>query len=1007
MPRDDARHAAGTRWVDHVPDQLPVPPREVAGQLDLDRSDALGNVDAEALDGGRVRLAPEIDGPEGSGDGSGPVGVAAGWDEPEPWDVGLSSGADRRSPAADRRIQVIVDTAVVAVCVLFVFLQLGPRNLLADTTPAGGDMGAHVWGPAYLRDHLLPHFQLSGWSPDWYDGFPAYLFYMVVPSLLIVLLDIGIQGPLVVLPLAVAVAAGVAAVRQRAKPRRRWILLAVAAVALLCIGLPYGVAFKLVSISGVVSLPVSAYLFGRLSGLSFPTPAALAAATLPFLFYRGFTIYGGNIPSTLAGEFAFAMSLSIGLVYLGVLFRGFETGRYRALAAVLLALTGLCHLIPAFWVLGATVVAVLVRSRPTTQKLTHPALVVGGVGAALATIGALGRINGWAHFEILVAVGVLAFGAAVVMRLAYSQTVRWLAPVMVVGGLLSAFWVLPFLLRRAYLNDMGWEKLPYPDPETGRIDFWDWLQHLLPAATPDADLRWAFALAAVGLGLSLALRLRAGIFLGAVAVATGVAFWVLPQGRLWNARVLPFYYLVVILLAGLALVEGARLVAELIEPRRRPGTWFGSGAVAGVLVVSLLYVGLPMGVIPGSEHLAQGGYGWPDFSPVQFQSSPESFVPGWANWNYTGYEGKDSYREYYEVVQTMDRLGDDRGCGMAMWEYQRELDRYGTPMALMLLPYWTDGCIGSMEGLYFEASATTPYHFLMQTELSAAPSAAQRDMPYGGFDIARGVQHMQLMGVRYYMATTQQAIQAANTQPALTQIATSGPWVIYEVADSEVVTGLINEPAVIEGAGDHQTDWLEEPRDTSGRFFGPSIQWFLEPQRWPILVAADGPPSWQRIGMTDDVLDQPEERPVPLVQVSNIDTESDPEQISFDVDRVGSPVLVKQSYFPNWHAEGALGPWRVAPNLMVVVPTQNHVVLSYENTSVEWVSYALTFVGLIGLLLLARRGVYRFRAPSATAAASSSGAPVDGESAVSSAEAPAVVSAAGSTTMSTGPPPDD
>ena len=36
----------------------------------------------------------------------------------------------------------------------------------------------------------------------------------------------------------------------------------------------------------------------------------------------------------------------------------------------------------------------------------------------------------------------------------------------------------------------------------------------------------------------------------------------------------------------------------------------------------------------------------------------------------------------------------------------------------MLLPFWTDGCIGSMEGLYFEASATTPFHFLNEAELS-------------------------------------------------------------------------------------------------------------------------------------------------------------------------------------------------------------------------------------------------------------------------------------------------
>src|SRR3546814_4791912 len=62
-------------------------------------------------------------------------------------------------------------------------------------------MGAHVWGPAFLRDNLLPELRLSGWTPDWYAGFPAYQFYMVIPSLLIVALDVGIfGGPFVVVP---------------------------------------------------------------------------------------------------------------------------------------------------------------------------------------------------------------------------------------------------------------------------------------------------------------------------------------------------------------------------------------------------------------------------------------------------------------------------------------------------------------------------------------------------------------------------------------------------------------------------------------------------------------------------------------------------------------------------------------------------------------------------------------------------------------------------------------
>ena len=114
-------------------------------------------------------------------------------------------------------------------------------------------------------------------------------------------------------------------------------------------------------------------------------------------------------------------------------------------------------------------------------------------------------------------------------------------------------------------------------------------------------------------------------------------------------------------------------------------------------------------------------------------------------WNFTGLQGKQptdksgGWPEYHAVVDTMAALGKDpkHGCGRAMWEYDKDrVEGYGTPMALMLLPYFTDGCIGSQEGLYFESSTTVPYHFLMQSELSAQGSTPQRDLP-----VARVLDH--------------------------------------------------------------------------------------------------------------------------------------------------------------------------------------------------------------------------------------------------------------------------
>jgi hypothetical protein len=852
---------------------------------------------------------------------------------------------DLRRDDLRRTVRTLVDVAVVAACVVFALWHLQPDLLLSDSTPAGGDMGAHVWGPAYLRDHLLPHGQVTGWTGDWYAGFPAYQFYMVVPSLMIVLLNVGVHGWAALAPAAVGLAGAIVAVVRWHDPRVRRLAVAGAVAGFALVGLPYGVAFKLVSVSGVATLPVAAYVFGRLAGARFPTPAVLAVATLPFLFYRGFTIYGGNVASTLAGEFAFSISLSLAMVYLGVVFKGLETGRYRALAALLLALTGLCHLIPAFWALGATAVAVVVRFRLSHQRLaTGLPAVLGGLSAMAAGLVAVTFLDGVAASAGLAVAGL--GGLAVLAGIWWlSESVRWLTPTLVVGGLLSMWWVGPFYLRQDYLNDMGWEKLPYVD-ET----IWD---YLLPRDTPEVDLRWAFALAVLGAALSLALRLRLGVFLLLTTVAVGVVFVVIPEGRLWNGRLLPFYYLTTILLAGLAVSELVRTIMLLVRDGRREPVASGVPVALAVLAVVVVAVGVPLGQMPFSERI-ENGHAWPRFSPWQVRAEPASFVTSWARWNYSGYEGKDSYREYYDVVTTMEQLGEQKGCGRAFWEYEKELDRYGTPMALMLLPHWTDGCIGSMEGLYFEASATTPFHFLTQVELSTAPSAAQRDLPYGPFDITKGVDHLQMMGVKYYMATSDNAIAQARTSPDLAEVATSGPWVVFEVADSEIVSSLDSRPAVVEGIDDSQLEWVEEPLDESGKFGGPAISWFDDPGKWDVPLASSGPDDWQRVARGET----PAAVPLDPVEVS--DTVIGDESLSFDVDQVGVPVLVKMSYFPNWTARGADGPYRVAPNFMVVVPNDTHVELTYGRTEVEWLSYALTLAGIVGLVLLARRPRVQF-----------------------------------------------
>jgi hypothetical protein len=347
-------------------------------------------------------------------------------------------------------------------------------------------------------------------------------------------------------------------------------------------------------------------------------------------------------------------------------------------------------------------------------------------------------------------------------------------------------------------------------------------------------------------------------------------------------------------------------------------------------------------------------------------AADRNIVRDWARWNYSGYERKAAFPEYAGLVEMMQDVAADPtlGCGRAMWEYENErLNTYGTPMAPMLLPFWTDGCIGSMEGLYFEASSTTPYHFLNQRALSANCSCAQRDLPYGGgFDIDLGVAQLQTMGVRYYLAFSDVAVNAAASHPDLTEIGTSGPWHAYLVADSELVAPLEFQPAVMTGL-EPGMSWV-----------GPASKWFEDPTRWDVPLTVDGPEDWQRVPVclapeADetagaaapheptwkrlDVCKAPDRVPLPEVAVSGIESEGG--SISFDVSKPGVPVVVRASYFPNWQASGAEGPYRLTPNLMVVVPTETHVELHYGWTGLDVGSYALSAMGILGAVALARR----------------------------------------------------
>ncbi|MCZ7625617.1 MAG: hypothetical protein M5R38_07045 [Candidatus Methylomirabilis sp.] len=70
----------------------------------------------------------------------------------------------------------------------------------------------------------------------------------------------------------------------------------------------------------------------------------------------------------------------------------------------------------------------------------------------------------------------------------------------------------------------------------------------------------------------------------------------------------------------------------------------------------------------------------------------------------------------------------------------------------------------------------------------------------------------------------------------------------------------------------------------------------------------------------------------------------------FETDCPGRPHLIKISYHPKWHVEGADRVYLVSPAFMLVYPTARQVRLVFGNRWPDYAGWAATAVGIAWLL---------------------------------------------------------
>ncbi|MBN2300918.1 MAG: hypothetical protein JXN60_00245 [Lentisphaerae bacterium] len=167
---------------------------------------------------------------------------------------------------------------------IFTLYHIPPAYLLMDTIATGGDTPAHNYLASHLAQQLFHHGRIVSWADGWWCGFPMFQYYFCLPYILIVVLDIFI---------------------------------------------PFNIAFKIVSVIGILSLPTCAYIAARTARLPKPMPILAAIAMAPFLFIRSHTMWGASIYSTLAGMIANSLGFSIMLLFVACVYRDAMDGKMR------------------------------------------------------------------------------------------------------------------------------------------------------------------------------------------------------------------------------------------------------------------------------------------------------------------------------------------------------------------------------------------------------------------------------------------------------------------------------------------------------------------------------------------------------------------------------------------------------------------------------------------------------------------------------------------------------
>lgn len=715
----------------------------------------------------------------------------------------------------------VLDAVVVVGLTLYLAVMLNVQLAFLDTLCVGGDTPAHH----YLMSHIGETNRIVSWAPGWWSGFPMFRYYFPLPYV---------------------------------------------AMSALSHVMPHNVAFKLCSIWGLLVLPTSFYLSGRMLRLPRPAPAVLACLAIPIVFDNTHSMWGVNAYSTLAGMIANSWSFALMIPAMASACRDALDGRFRCGTVVLLSAMLLSHFFTSM--MAASVLALLMLAL------------------------AVRKLRSGDKTPLMKQAWFVLFREGVCVLL------------------LTAWWVVPLMARRAWAVDFGAK--------------WDiaFFRQLPPVLHLPLLVACVFGLVAALGAKAFKNRgtcspMRLWMFLHIALLAWSLAFFyggTLVSDVFVNCRFWPFIVYSMLMTGALAFSYASR-----------------TAGMMGIGMLLALSVCLAFAWKVGGK----------EENPIWSKANHVGF---WTEYNFRGVE---NLREGHVVAEIADRL---RGTGGRMSQDLHPGNEWlGSSRIFETMPYLCGKPM--IEGGIVNSAIGSLAAYTLQGEVSDNPAGWPLLVKPRKFDPASGLRHLEFMGVRQFVARSRKVQKAfgADAGWRLAKEFGGGKWKLFEsTLGSASPVRVWNEPLTVCETEDFQGDLLE---------------WMYVPAAVsrPVVLMDRGtpPPPGAEVQVNERYvawLAELSRQPPP--QAGWLDACSVPcedfEQrvdgsLRFTTDHIGKPHVVAVSYFPDWRATGAERVYFLTPGYLAVYPTGREVILYHGKGAVLWTAEALTLLGVVVLLLSA------------------------------------------------------